>query len=216
MNEFGRDLSVVIITETGKDWETFATWYSIFKNLPEAGISIISLRNKETPFCLYQWTKRLNIPVSYQNCFTDGDKIANKLNALQKITFEEQMLVLEPLVVATTPLETNLINLFKNNDFCIDINVWFMRKPNISNLLDQYFLEENQFKPNATLSIEAKESESPGCFVSYKKGCGKWINTLRGCPLSNAAGLVTPAMTVNENRVIDLWKRMCSLYSAIG
>ena len=70
ISETGKNLSVLILTEVGKDWETFATWYSIYKNLPNSNVSIICQRNEKAPFVLFQWAKRLKIPLLLTNPYS--------------------------------------------------------------------------------------------------------------------------------------------------
>ncbi len=217
ISNIGNGLSVLIITETGKDWQTFATWYSLNKNLPEATVVIDCLRNEETPFQFYQWTKRVNIPIFHHKPFTTDDQTANWLDCINRCQSKlgSQILVLTPLVMATAPLEEEVLHTLNASDLCIDPHFWFLRNQNIQQLIDKHFLDE-AISTTDVLSAEAKTAENVHCLVSYKKGCGRWIDTLKGCPFSNAAGLVSSSMTVNENRIVELWKRMCSLYSVIN
>lgn len=217
ISNLGNGLSVLIITETGKDWQTFATWYSINKNLPEATVVIDCLRNEETPFQFYQWTKRINIPTFHHKPFTSDDLVANWLDCINKCKSKlgNQILVTSPLVVTTSPLDEETTKTMNSKDSCFDQHLWFLRNADVQEMIDKHFLE-GTFSITDSFSVEAKNAENAHCLVSYKKGCGKWIHTLKGCPFSNAAGLVSSSMTVNENRIIELWKRMCSLYSVIN
>lgn len=75
---------MLITTETGQDWQAFGTWYSIYKNLPDAKIAISIARNEETPFQYFQWTKRINIPVIRHNMFDTENPIASRLDVIGK------------------------------------------------------------------------------------------------------------------------------------
>lgn len=220
ITETGDGLSVLIVTETGQDWQTFATWYSIFKNLPLAKVAITSARNDQTPFQYFQWCKRLSVPVLRHAQFDPKDKISTQLDAINKALTQKivtsPVLVLPPLVMAVDVFDQKLLTLLNQERQIIDNDVWFLKEPNMDALMNAYLIDGkfDVVKENS-LCVEAKDTEEIHPVVSYRKGCGKWIDTLKGCPFSNANGLMTASMTSNENRVFDLWKRMCNLYSVV-
>jgi len=218
ITKFGKDLSVLIVTEPGRDWEAYATWYSVFKNLPDARTAIVSIRNGETPFHLFQWTKRLKVPLVHIQPICEKPEAARWLDAarhaIQRKLVGENVLVIPHLVMALEVLDAKLLNEFANSDVAFGHNAIFLKNPNVDQLLNDILLDDK--KPELrNICPEAKETQTLSSMVSYRKGCGKWIHRLKGCPFSNAAGLVTSDMTVNEIRIIDLWKRMCQLYSAV-
>tara|TARA_Y100000034_G_C6853587_1_gene387546 strand:- start:725 stop:1441 length:717 start_codon:yes stop_codon:yes gene_type:complete len=205
----GKNLNVLICTEPGLDWQTFATWYSCYRNIPDARVTIACQRNGKAPFQLFQWAKRVNVPVLHHNPFSD-DPIMNKLNAVRTSGIKENLLALEPLVIVAETFDPKIIT------DTFDKRVWFLEKPNTEEMMNAYVLDGMKLPDSEPICVEAKESDEPSCLVSYKKGCGKWIDTLKGCPFSNAAGLALTTMTINENRVIELWKKMCPLYSVLA
>lgn len=81
-------------------------------------------------------------------------------------------------------------------------------------MIDRHCLEDSVL-PNSMLFPEAKDSVELIELISFEKGCGRWINTAKGCPFSSAGGLVSTEMTVNEARIIELWKRMVPLYNTV-
>lgn len=200
-------MNVLIVTEPNQNWQTFATWYSVFENIPDANVAIRCIRNKETPMELYQWAKRLNIPIA---CIGREfqDNFSNRLSIARNVPVP--CLVLTPL--------TMVLEKFKkpNESFIANEHVIFSNSVDeFDNWLNAIQLEGKGFNdPENTYCKEAKETKKATNLVSYKKGCGRWIDTLRGCPFSNAAGLATEDMTVNERRIIEMWKRMVNLYSA--
>lgn len=220
ITETGGNLSVLITTETGKDWETFATWYSIYKNLPDAKVAVTCVRNGETPFHYFQWAKRLNLKVIHHDPFDSNNQIASRLDSVRKaITAElitSPVLVVNPLVMTIDVLDKNLLELFDSHNRIFDNEVWFLKEPNVADMLNELFLKDNSLETHENkLCVEAKTSQNIQPIVSYRKGCGKWIDTLKGCPFSNANGLITLDMTPNENRIVELWKKMCTLYSVV-
>jgi hypothetical protein len=200
-------MNVLIITQTNQDWQTFATWYSVWTNIPNANISIaIKWVKEEVPFRLFQWVKRLKIPHFYTKNIFDDDQ-ANKLGiaiqAKNRHFFnEKELLILTPLTMILKPLP-HLSN------FLADEHAMFISCHD--DIIDDKVLN-NSIVDN--LCIEAKEVHLLSSIVSYKKGCGRWINKLRGCPFSNAAGLASVEMTQNEHHIINMWKQMTSLYEA--
>jgi len=67
--------------------------------------------------------------------------------------------------------------------------------------------------------VESKSDET-GTFVSYRNGCGKfvvsrWIDKLE-TPFGGASTkLITPAITVNEMRVLKLWDKMSLVFDNV-
>lgn len=218
VTELGKNLSIVIVTETGRDWQTYATWYSMYKNLPDANLSVISFRNGETPFHMFQWAKRLKINLTHAKRDFEEDGIIKLLEAAKiaknKKWTGNRVLVIPDLTMALKTLDSKLVGQFSHDESLFSHNAIFLKDSNIDQILNDLLLDAK------TLDItefcpEAKEIETLSSIVSYRKGCGKWIHKLKGCPFSNAAGLVSSDMTVNEIRIIELWKRMCQLYSAV-
>lgn len=220
ITQTGKNLSILITTETGQDWQAFSTWYSIFKNLPEATIAVTCARNTETPFQYFQWAKKINLPVLKHDKFDPENPISTKLSsirdALSANIVSTPLLIVDALVVFLDVLDQKLLDDFNSYEEIFDPNMWYLKNPNMSDMLNAVLLEDKFIKPQENrLCIEAKESQELSCVVSYKKGCGKWIDKLKGCPFSNANGLMTTEMTLNEIKVIDLWKKMCNLYSVV-
>ena len=156
---------------------------------------------------LYQWAKRLNIPIA---CIGRQfqDNFSNRLSIARNVPVP--CLVLTPLTMVLEKFEK------PNESFIANEHVIFSNSADeFDNWLNAIQLEGKGFNdPENTYCKEAKEAKKATNLVSYKKGCGRWIDTLRGCPFSNAAGLATEDMTVNERRIIEMWKRMVNLYSA--
>jgi len=220
ITETGNGLSVLITTETGQDWQAFGTWYSIYKNLPNAKVAISVARNEQTPFQYFQWTKRINLPVLRHNVFDTESPIASRLDAIGKAIahkmIEAPILVIKPLVMAVDVLDQKLLEQLNSDSNIFDNDVWFLKQPNIPDMLNSFLLDEDPIEmQEKSLCEEAKDAQEVRSLVSYSKGCGKWIDTLKGCPFSNANGLMTADMTSCENRIVDLWKRMCTLYSVV-
>lgn len=218
INELGKNLSVVVVTETGRDWQAFGTWYSMFKNLPEANVCIVSFRNGKTPFQMFQWTKRLKVNLAHVQPDFDEGEVVRLLEAAkvaqQRKWVGDRLLVIPDLTMALKTLDSKLAGYFSYEKPLFSNNGIFLENSDVNNLLNDVLLDTKTLEM-MDFCPEAKETETLSSIVSYRKGCGKWIHKLKGCPFSNAAGLVSSDMTVNEIRIIELWKRMCQLYSAV-
>jgi hypothetical protein len=229
ISDTGLGLSVLIVTETEKDWQTFATWYSFYKNWPHAKVAIMVRRNGKTPFQFYQWAKRLKVRVNTTNedfkaddwpertrdGIEDINVLANLCMAETNRCIDKTVLVVRPLTMAVDVLDQKTLDRLNKSAMIKDGHVWFMKDQPWSQMIDEYMLKDRRepLDPEP-LCVEAKDQE-PSCLVSYAKGCGKWIDTAKGCPFSSAAAFVTPEMTANEHRIIELWKKMVPLYNAV-
>lgn len=226
INELGDNLHIYILTEVSEDWKTFATWYSIYKNLPDAKVSIICMRNQKIGFQFFQWAKRLNIPITHINKFDKND-VLNKFHILNMLIDQESLdvktLLIDTSVMALDSLNVDLINLFNQSQTKLHINrnIWFindLEKVVLNDILDEYTLSgsfNDAICHSEILAMEAKDTPEPSVFATYNSGCGRWVGTMQGCPFSNASSLVADEVTVNEMRIIELWRKMVSLYSTV-
>lgn len=211
----GSGLSVLILAEPGQNWQAFATWYSFYKNLPEAHVAVVVLRNGNTPFEFFQWAKRLKVPMVCRNPLSD-DPVLNKLDALKHSGLQGSVLIVSPLVAAIDSFDKKTVSVLNKEDEIFENHVWYLQNPNPTALLDAVGLGEKLISnKDDRLCVEAKETESLMSIVSYEKGCGRWINTAKGCPFSSAGGLTCSGMTANETRVNNLWRQMAALYNAV-
>ena len=88
----GKGLTVLISCnyDPHEDWMVFASWYSIFKNLPDAAIKIACLR--ANPFSeFFNWTTRCQVPFIQ---YSEKDKNVKELFQI------EDALVIKPDVMA--------------------------------------------------------------------------------------------------------------------
>ena len=155
------------------------------------------------------------------SCLSSRGKRCSKITCYDALLIhmanKENLLVVDDMTMAIEVLDPKILDVLKTKETCLDpnYNVQFFQKRNIDDLLNRMLLGD-QMPYGQSLCFEAKETEKLASLVNYRKGCGKWIDTSKGCPFSSAAGLVATEMTVNENRIIELWQRMCSMFSAIA
>lgn len=223
ITESGKGLHVLIQTEPDKNWETFATWYSIYKNWPEAKVVIVCSRNGTLPFESFQWTKRLKIPIVHRNPITEPElRIPDKLGCVKVakdkgfLEKSSAILVIQPYMMAIDVLNIDLLKLLNESEEWADGDVWYLKNQDVEELIEDFYLSDWS-GPTVTDSVwlEASECNSLSCLVNYKKGCGRWIDSSTGCPFSSAHALITDSMTVNELRVNELWRKMTPLFNSV-
>jgi hypothetical protein len=221
ISETGRNLSVLIISKTGMDWQTFATWYSFYRNLPEAKVCLYFHRNDEFTTVYFQWAKRLKLPSIKSNFFAEESlDYINWLGAFKKAQdlgyVKQPCLIVKPYVMAVDVFDREFTKNINSKKFWLDECALFIKEQSVEELINNYYLENNQpEKSKEKICVDAKYSNEIHPLVNYKKGCGRWIDTAKGCPFSSAGGLMTSELTANETRVIELWKKMVPLYQAV-
>jgi hypothetical protein len=223
----GTGLNVLIVTEANQEWQTFATWYSIFKTLPNAKVVIACIRTNDTPYHYFQWCKRLNIKIFYQKPFSENNEATQLSVVLEAISHNllgDVNLVIPVMTMAIDVIAEDFVNQINSTDcfFWTTESVWLMKnisKTTVEEMINECVLDNKKLSEKGSpipLVKEAKDTKEVWPLVTYGKGCGRWINTLKGCPLSNAGGLISDDMTVNENRVFELWRKMVALFSAVA
>ena len=138
--ETGKNLSVLIVTEADMNWQTFATWYSFFKNLPDAKIGIFCHRSESAPFMYFQWAKRLGIKrINAWPFSEEGPELLNWLECVRSSEAQElvtqPVLVIKPYVMALSLLDKKTLNRFNSEGIWVNQNACFINKKNVKELL---------------------------------------------------------------------------------
>lgn len=222
ITKFGDNLHVLLIPNINEDWEIFASWYSVNKNLPYASVSLVyNMKEDITPFQIFQWAKRLEI--STCGLLDQNDDILNIISALYQTVrkVKKTILILSSLNMVLKPLTSDYLEIINNNKGLTwdqnGVGICTMSIKDLEDAWNKHVLTGSI--PNLqTLNLitEANETDEPKSLVSYKKGCGKWIHKKIGCPFSSAGGLINEVMTVNEQKIVELWRKMVPLYSSIS
>lgn len=218
ITEFGENLHVLLVPNVEEDWESFSSWYSIHKNLPYATCSLSYIIKKDiTPFQLFQWAKRINIHVS--GLLDKKNLLLNIIRTLIQ-SKKKNVLITPSFNMVLKPLTKDLLDLFnKEPQFIWDQNNFGFCSLSINELIkfyNQFMLKDDvSFLKTNSITLDAKECDDLSPLISFRKGCGNWINTRKGCPFSSAGGLLGEVMTVNEQEIFDLWQNMVPLYSSI-
>lgn len=224
----GKNLHVVItnIASVTHEWMTFASWYSFFKNAPDATVTFVSQRSSNQIHQLFNWANRLPINFTYYNGEENESQYINKLLSLRTVLkrkfADTPLLCIDPDVVLTESLDIETLNHFLEKNKSIQSEnekVWFITSQQfISDSIDNYYLNvPSIIETCPNLCVEAQQTTNP--LVSFNKGCGrfvteKWIDK-KGCPFGKAGRFQTDSLTVNEKRILDLWKKLTALYKAV-
>lgn len=215
-NTLGENLNVLILTEPTHDWLAFSSWYSITKNLPEAKIAVICVRNLEVGFQYFQWMKRLRVPHRFIN--PADQKIETTLNAL--LLANQEKLIddgRDTLIISSHVMNLQAMESMPSQPCWAGANCLWVPKATaevVKGLVDDYMLSDLDLS-EVHFVQEAKEADLAVTFASIYKGCGTWIDTKKGCPFSSAASVMAEDITVNELRIVELWRKMVSLYNAV-
>lgn len=223
ITQFGNNLKVLITANYNlqDDWRAFATWYSIYKTIPDATISVICARELKA-YAAFAWTYRTETPFfQYKKEFPEP---LGKLHAIfvavkEKLT-SGPLLVVDASVVCVRPLMESNLNDLNNFSGFLGQNepIWFLPDPDIKQIAN--YLETGQ-EPKS----EQLENLCSNCtdvsitpFVHYTQ-CGKYSPTQwenqKLPPFGMGTRLHTPVLTPNEQRILELWDQISSTYWAI-
>jgi len=190
VGEDGKNLSVVIVASANvyDEWMTFASWYSFNKYAPEAKIAIAITRPEEKVHQLMNWAFRLKI----NYCYYSGK---NKLEAIKEAISREYIsypvLCVESHVCLTDKLNVDEGIYVKDGDDTID---------------DSF--------------IASTKDKNASALVSIMNGLGRfntetWLRRNKSCPFQKSFRFYHDNITVNEKRVLDLWRQATSLYKSV-
>ncbi len=217
VDSFGTNLNILICTKPGRDWQSFSSWYSFFQNLPEAKISLLIERNGEVPFQFYQWAKRIKVRSRIFNAYSQDNPTENYIGLLYSAIncglAATPLLCVTDEVMAVSPLNERTLNSFNSSWFGSQASYITDNLSSTLNSLIVYGIEPPSLPIN--LIKCAKDCEEITDLVSIDKGVGRWLPTARGCPFSSAGGLYSESITINESKVLDLWRKSVPLYQAI-
>ncbi len=79
------DLKILICCKNvpHHNWMTFCSWYSIYKNLPDAMV-FINCEKTFSKIQLFDWVRRYQIPMVFGECEFDGLKIGPEIMAVRE------------------------------------------------------------------------------------------------------------------------------------
>jgi hypothetical protein len=192
----GKGLSVLITCDycPHHSWMTFASWYSFYKMLPDASVTIFCNRtNIEGQ--MFDWARTLQVPLRLHAPKTKKQQVQ-----LAMQTIKTPLLAVEPDVMLIREFRETTENIKHSNSD----KLWFI----------------NEWQDNPTQNdwcLDVKD-EQLATFISYSQGWGKfvtarWINK-SSSPFRYRFGKF--GMTSNEMRVEKLWQQLAGLSSIVS
>jgi len=156
--ETGKGLNILIHCNylPHHDWMTFAAWYSIIKNLPDAEVSIYCDRSKFVNMPIFSWAKKIPTIFSFK---------------FSKLSFNLEI-----------PCEAMAVRTWNGSE-----------------------ISEAKLDKNTT-------------FCTYSE-CGdfvlsKWINSIIP-PFNKTENFMSGVSSTNELRILELWKKVLPIYTAV-
>jgi hypothetical protein len=124
ITQTGKNLSVLICSDYKfiYNWMSFAAWYSVSKNLPDAQVAVVSSRNNIN-LQLYKWANKidakffLHTNVGSKNHIPYLNKIYSTYVALKEGLVEQPCVVLDADMMAVRSLTPQVVDVLNSTDF---------------------------------------------------------------------------------------------------
>ncbi|MEI8270966.1 MAG: hypothetical protein WCG45_06400 [bacterium] len=186
----GENLSILISCDysINQNWMTFLSWYSLYKNLPDAKVYVICDRNSMNSL-IFEWTKKCGIYFEIVKPMS----LEEKVNHLIKKGFGESLVVINSSTLA--------IRDFEEADF--DPNELYQKVSYMSESLC-CDAKDNKY------CVFADYSKGWGKFVPEL-----WINKINS-PFSNENKYALGDLTINEIRIGKLWNSVAHLFRTLS
>lgn len=198
MNSLGKGLTAIIFCETTSlnNWMSFATYYSLLKNLPDAKLAMYAKRAPVDHEC-FLWCRKADL--KFRTYSTESNPAAL---AIQD-GFNYPFLILRPDILVLDELSPKILKSFDINhgDSKLQIRV-----------------NGESIAPDLLYSSVKNQENS--VFVDYSEGWGRfdpsrWLNKAYD-PFRFTDKYITPSMTINELKTARLMKKMAMSYAALN
>lgn len=196
----GKGLNILISCDyaTHHSWMSFFAWYSFYRNLPEAKISIACNR-LAMKYQLFDWTKRCDVPFALL-------KPDSSLNHLRY--FIEKNMTSFPVLI----LSSDIVAVRELKDFSI-FEESFADKKAI--FMTEMIEPISSHDKSLVFDVKGQDFET---FVTYENGWGKfvmssWINKDMH-PFTPLRKYHDVGMSTNELRLSKLWEDFIPLFLA--
>jgi hypothetical protein len=130
----GKNLSVLICTDYTfiYNWMSFAAWYSVSKNLPDAKIAVVSSRNNMN-LQLYKWANKVDVKfflhknVGLPNNIPYLNKIYGTYVAVKESLVDQPLLVLDSDMMCLRNLSNDNLEKLNSSSFATnhDGSMWY-------------------------------------------------------------------------------------------
>lgn len=230
----GNGLGVLITCDYTRyhNWMSFATWYSVYQNMPDATIALLSSRRLSEGVVNFNWAYNCDIKFfQHENL---GDKIGcdflNKLYgiyvALKEGIIQQPFIVLDPTMVSVSELSVEHLDLF-NSDLKFgyqDGILYFngLELKDFENCIREYRKEYDLMNLLTKILGKPEILEGICCdcklpemslFSHYENGCGRfqlleWMRKTDLAPFAYVRQLSKKvSMTPNEIKILRTWAK---------
>lgn len=217
----GENLEILIVCDYSlqNDWQTFALWYSIYKNLPDAKVSVLCSRNfigKEACFC---WPYKANIRF-FQFPNLEKHYLLENLNlmtalllALHESFVKPPLLVMQGNHICIRSLQEETLRYLNRTERAKAGNIYYFN--NLEYTTNLNILNTDSQIPN--LAGHASDNTFSS-FVDYSKFDKFDLHEWSDKPLPPfyfCRRFALPTASVNTKRVLVLWDRMKAAYEVM-
>lgn len=240
ITNIGNNLNVLISCEYNihDDWQTFASWYSIYKNLPDAEVSILCARDFPGNYTPFRWPTRAAVKFFQHENLEQNIANVKKLNqlfgiylALREGLVKLPLLALNCRSMCVRSLPRDTVKTLNTVQFGGSRDIWFFRDTQIENLETaikniasfdsissslKHYLGEEEFVPELANSAD---EPSLTCFTDFSKfenfDLEVWRTEKKVAPFVYSQGLASPTASGNARRLLMMWDRMKAAYEVM-
>lgn len=183
---------------------SFAAWYSIYKNLPDAIVSVLCARDLKKGYASYNWPYRVNVKffqhanVGKQFGYSYLNKLYGTYVAIKEEIVEQPLLVVDCDAMCLRSFEEDIVNILneENISFASNGPLWFFRDKKLEDFVSainnfkqfhdaandktsrsicEHMLGAAMGEPEFIPGL-CNETRDPNItsFTHYSRGCGKF------------------------------------------
>lgn len=240
ITNIGNNLNVLISCEytLHDDWQTFATWYSIYKNLPDAEVSILCARDFPGNYSPFRWPTRAAVKFFQHENLEQNIPNVKKLNqlfgtylAIREGLVKMPLLVTDCRQMCVRALSPNTVEAINGTRYGESNGLWFFQdielgdlEKTIKNVLAfgsvsdslNHYLGKEEFLPELSNSAD---DPSVTCFTNFSKfenfDLDAWRADRKSSPFVYSQGMASPVASPNARRLLLLWDRMKAAYEVM-
>lgn len=222
----GEGISILLTTEatSHNEWKTFATWYSLYQNLPEANVAIACARrglNQGLPY--FNWVYRCSTPFFQHKNVGEHNKIFALCLALKKEIVQCPVVIIDPNTIAIRPFSGGFLDEINNSDIGVlkSGGVFYFNNQNNPSPEILFELIDKCGKDCELLAVNCQNHcDFLPTFAYFENQCAKfnlehWEKKYNVAPFAYATKFKSEKMTVAQNKILSLWNRIANTYEAI-
>lgn len=238
----GDTLSILINSEYSlhHDWMSFAAWYSVYKNLPDAEVAVLCARDLGEGYTAYNWPFRSGVKFfQYENVgkrfdYPPLNKLYAIFTALKENIVHQPLLVIDSYTMCLRQLTKDVVDKLNESElhFGASGETWFFNNQPLESFVEvlnhfrvkrsslpmlRAVMGEPEFLPG--LCSDCKNPDLPA-FAHYFERCGRfnrkaWMDEKRAAPFPFSSQFNNVDTSANEKKILSLWSQMHGAYEAM-